>query len=161
MLRATIEAGRKLGLLKQSSVDRVIVDTTVMPKAVAYPTGQPPAGDLAEHLVSLAKEEGLTLRQNYNREAQRLAAEIVRYAHAKQCQRMKKSLRTLRSRVAWVMRVVGRQFERIEPSRQDRAREILGRANRILMQQTKDKNKLYAFHAPKSECISKGKARTP
>jgi hypothetical protein len=35
MLMATIEAGRKLGLLKQSGVDRVIVDTTVMPKAVA------------------------------------------------------------------------------------------------------------------------------
>lgn len=28
MLMATIEAGRKLGMLKQSSVDRVIVDTT-------------------------------------------------------------------------------------------------------------------------------------
>jgi IS5 family transposase len=34
----------------------------------------------------------------------------------------------------------------------------LGRANRILTQQTKDKNKLYAFHAPEVECISKGKA---
>jgi IS5 family transposase len=38
MLMATIEAGRKLGLLKQSSLDRVIVDTTMMPKAVAHPT---------------------------------------------------------------------------------------------------------------------------
>jgi IS5 family transposase len=74
---------------------------------------------------------------------------------------MKKSLRTLRSRVGRVMRDVGRQLERIDPSRQDRAREILGRANRILTQQTKDKNKLYAFHAPEVECISKGKARTP
>lgn len=32
---------------------------------------------------------------------------------------------------------------------------------RILTQQTKDKNKLYALHAPEVECISKGKARTP
>ena len=161
MLMATIEAGRKLGLLKHSSIDRVIVDTTVMPKAVAHPTDSRLLEKSRQHLVTLAEEEGLTLRQNYNREAPRLAAQIGRYAHAKQYRRMKKSLRTLRSRVGRVMRDVGRQLERIDPSRQDRAREILGRASRILTQQTKDKNKLYAFHAPEVECISKGKARTP
>lgn len=74
---------------------------------------------------------------------------------------MKKSLHTLRSRVGRVMRDVGRQLERIDASRQDRAREVLGRASRTLTQQTKDKKKLYAFHAPEVECISKGKARTP
>ena len=31
----------------------------------------------------------------------------------------------------------------------------------ILTQTTKDKNKLYALHAPEVECISKGKARNP
>ncbi len=30
-----------------------------------------------------------------------------------------------------------------------------------LLQRTKDKNELYALHAPEVECISKGKARTP
>ena len=35
------------------------------------------------------------------------------------------------------------------------------RVNRIFMQTTKDKNKLYALHAPEVECISKGKARNP
>jgi IS5 family transposase len=35
------------------------------------------------------------------------------------------------------------------------------RVNRILTQTTKDKNRLYALHAPEVECISKGKARTP
>jgi IS5 family transposase len=35
------------------------------------------------------------------------------------------------------------------------------RVNRILRQTTKDKNMLYALHAPEVECISKGKARTP
>jgi len=36
-----------------------------------------------------------------------------------------------------------------------------GRVTRILTQKTKDKNKLYALHAPEVECISKDKARTP
>ena len=40
-------------------------------------------------------------------------------------------------------------------------RDLLQRAGRILTQKTKDKNKLYALHAPEVECISKGKARTP
>jgi IS5 family transposase len=44
MLMATIKAGRKLGLLKAASTDRVIVDTTVMPKAVAHPTDSRTAG---------------------------------------------------------------------------------------------------------------------
>jgi IS5 family transposase len=139
----------------------VIVDTTVMPKAIAHPTDSRLLEKSRQHLVRLAGEHGLPLRQNYNREAPRLVAQIGRYAHAKQYRRMRKSLRTLRSRVGRVMRDIARQVERIEPARQDRAREILAKARRILAQKTKDKNKLYAFHAPEVECIAKGKARTP
>ena len=39
--------------------------------------------------------------------------------------------------------------------------DLLARTCRILTQRTKDRNKLYALHAPEVECISKGKARTP
>ena len=38
MLMAAIKAWRKLCLLKTASTDRVIVDTTVITKAVARPT---------------------------------------------------------------------------------------------------------------------------
>lgn len=38
LLMATIDAARRGGVVKASSVDRVIVDTTVMPKAIAHPT---------------------------------------------------------------------------------------------------------------------------
>ena len=44
---------------------------------------------------------------------------------------------------------------------QDKARDLLERAGRILIQKTKDKNKLYALHAPEVECLSKGKACNP
>ena len=36
-----------------------------------------------------------------------------------------------------------------------------GAGQRILTQQTKDKDKLYALHAPEVECIAKGKVKTP
>ena len=42
-----------------------------------------------------------------------------------------------------------------------KVQDLLNRTGRILTQRTKDKNKLYALHAPEVECISKGKARTP
>jgi IS5 family transposase len=38
---------------------------------------------------------------------------------------------------------------------------LLQRAERIRTQMSKDKNKLYAMHAPEVECIGKGKARKP
>jgi IS5 family transposase len=38
---------------------------------------------------------------------------------------------------------------------------LLGLVERLLAQQPKDKNKLYALHAPEVACIVKGKVRTP
>jgi IS5 family transposase len=38
LLAVTIEAARAAGLIKRASLDKVIVDTTVMPKAIAHPT---------------------------------------------------------------------------------------------------------------------------
>ena len=38
MLAPSIEAAKRTGVIKASSARRVIVDTTVMPKAIAYPT---------------------------------------------------------------------------------------------------------------------------
>ena len=37
LLAVTIEAARAAGLIKKSSLDKVIVDTTVMPKVIAHP----------------------------------------------------------------------------------------------------------------------------
>jgi IS5 family transposase len=38
---------------------------------------------------------------------------------------------------------------------------LVGRIRRIPLQKQKDKNKLYALHAPEVECVAEGKARTP
>ena len=67
LLMATIDAARKGGMVKASSVDRVIVDTTVMPKAIAHPTDGHLLEKSRQHLVKVAQEHGLSLRQNYNR----------------------------------------------------------------------------------------------
>jgi IS5 family transposase len=161
LLMATIDAARRGGMLKASSTDKIIVDTTVMPKAIAHPTDSRLLEKSRQHLVKLADENGIELRQNYNREAPRLAAQAGRYAHAKQYKRMKKTIKTLRTRVGRVQREVQRKLYQLPVNKQPQAQDLLGQVSRILTQKTKDKNKLYALHAPEVECISKGKARTP
>ena len=161
LLAATIEAAKRAGVIKASSVKRVIVDTTVMPKAIAHPTDSRLLERCGEHLVKAAARHGLKLRQNYNREAPRLALQIGRYAHAKQYKRMRKTLRTLRSRVGRVMRDIERQVDRASDSGRVALLELIARTKRILSQKPKDKNKLYALHAPEVECLAKGKVRTP
>ena len=161
MLAVTIDAARHIGLVKAASVEKVIVDTTVMPKAIAHPTDSRLLEKSRQQLVKLASEQGLKLRQNYNRQAPQLAVQVGRYAHAKQFKRMKKTLRTLKTRVGRVHREVSRQLDHLAPSLREKTQELLSRTGRILTQQAKDKDKLYALHAPEVECISKGKARTP
>ena len=58
-------------------------------------------------------------------------------------------------------REIERQFAGLPESAQSGTRHLLERTGRILSQRKKDKNKLYALHAPEVECIAKGKARTP
>jgi IS5 family transposase len=109
----------------------------------------------------LADDNPIVLRRNYNREAPRLAAQTGRYAHAKQYKRIRKSIKTLRTRAWRVHREVRRKLEQLPQGEQAKAQDLLGRVQRILTQKSKDKNKLYALHAREVECIAKGKARTP
>jgi transposase, IS5 family len=92
-----------------------------------------------EHLVKAAARNGLKLRQNYNREAPRLGLQIGRYAHAKQYKRMRKALRTLRSRVGREMRDVERQVAQVADSGRAALLELIGQTKRILAQKAKDK----------------------
>lgn len=161
LLQVTIEAGTKLGMLRNSSFNHIIVDTTVMPKAIAHPTDSRLLERSREHLVKFANKHNLTLRQNYNREAPRLARMAGRYAHAKQFRRMRRANKLLKTRVGRVMRDVQRQLQTLPEHSQIEGKQLLFLVNRILTQQKQDKNKLYALHAPEVSCISKGKARNP
>ena len=161
LLSETIEAARRGKVVKEKSFEKIIIDTTVMEKAVAYPTDSRLLERGRQHLVKLAGVLGLTLRQNYNRKAPRLAIQVGRYAHARQYRRMRASLKSLRTVVGRVWRDIDRKLDRQDEEQYAKAASILARVKRLLEQKTKDKNKLYSLHAPEVECISKGKARQP
>ena len=160
LLTKTIEAGIDAGIIDKRSAEQVIVDTTVMEKNIAHPTDSRLYERARRRLVKLAREAGLELRQSYARLGPRLAAQVGRYAHARQFKRMRKGLRRLKGYTGRVMRDIQRRVDAISDSglRERIAAEIC-LVDRLLRQKPKDRRKLYALHEPDVDCISKGKAR--
>jgi transposase, IS5 family len=160
LLTKTIEAGRKSGTVEEKALDDVAVDTTVMEKNIAHPTDSRLLERARAQLVELAGEAGVELRQSYARLAPRLAAQVGRYAHAKQFKRMRKALRTLKGYTGRVLRDLRRQLSEIpESPLRERVLDKLVLVSRLLRQTSKDRGKIYSLHEPQVDCISKGKAR--
>jgi IS5 family transposase len=160
LLTKTIEAGREAGVIHERSAEAVIVDTTVMEKAIAHPTDARLYEKARLRLVKFAREAGLALRQSYARLAPRLASQVGRYAHARQFKRMRKGLRRLKGYTGRVMRDIHRQLEAVtDAALRERIEGEIALVDRLLRQKPKDKRKLYALHEPEVDCISKGKAR--
>lgn len=84
LLMVSINAALKIGTMKASSVDRVILDTTVMPQAIAHPNDGRLLRKSRQYLVKLAQDNYTVLYQNYNSEALRFATQVGRYFYVKQ-----------------------------------------------------------------------------
>ena len=154
LLKATVEAAKKVGLLRSSDVEKVVVDTTVQEKAITFPTDGRLYNKMRLALVREAKRLGVSLRQSYERVGKRSLVKSHRYAHAKQMKRARKETRKLKTYLGRVMR----DLDRKTPEKDDRLKARLALAQRIFDQKRDDKNKVYSVHAPEVECISKGKA---
>jgi IS5 family transposase len=160
LLTKTIEAGREAGVIHERSAEAVIVDTTVMEKAIAHPTDARLYEKARLRLVKLARDAGIALRQSYARLAPRLASQVGRYAHARQFKRMRKGLRRLKGYTGRVMRDIQRQLGVVtDAALRERIEGEIALVDRLLRQKPKDRRKLYALHEPEVDCISKGKAR--
>lgn len=165
ILKATIDTAVASKAIKPVEFERVIVDTTVQEKAIAFPVDSRLL-DIARHkIVAHAKRCGIALRQTFAKEGKVLKRKAGGYAHARQFKRLKRVLKRQRTIVGKLIREVRGKLAAGFINEQASAMSLaslatlMGRADRIRTQQPKDKNKLYALHAPEVECISKGKAR--
>jgi IS5 family transposase len=156
ILAETLQAGLRSGAVKETSLKRVNVDTTVQPKAVRYPTDSRSYNRCRERLVRLAEKHGIKLRQSYARLGPRALRKASSYAHARQFKRAKKEIRRLKTYLGRVYRDVLRNVLD-DPDLHAEFHEELELTERMLDQQKEDKNKLYSIHAPEVECIAKGK----
>jgi IS5 family transposase len=157
LLAHSIEAAKNAGAVKRTSLDTVVLDTTVQPKAIAHPTDSRLLNRAREQLVQAAQDAGIELRQSYARVGRAAERQAGRYAHAKQYRRMQRELKRLRT---WLGRVI-RDVQRKGGEITEALKAKLDTAQRLYEQRRDSKNKLYALHAPEVECLAKGKARTP
>ena len=73
--------------MKPSDLARVVIDTTMQPKAVMFPTDAKLLNRAHERLVRLTKKLGVSLRQSYARVGTLALIKHQRYAHAHQFKR--------------------------------------------------------------------------
>lgn len=158
LLQVTILAGKATKTITERSFEKVIVDTTVQPKAVQHPTDARLYRKVHAAMLRIAEKEGLDLRQSYRKLMDRAFQKHGGHMKAKQFKRARKVLRSLKTMAGRVMRDVERKLSE-EAFQAHRGVMIL--AELILSQARKTKQKIYSLHAPEVECIGKGKAHRP
>ena len=161
LLQESLAVAVKTGAMKPQDTRQVIVDTTVQPKNVMFPTDAKLIHRARERLVRLAKKMGLDLRQTYIRVGKFALIQHQRYAHAKQFKRAGKALRKLKTYLGRTVRDVERQIagdEQLDAI----FKWSLYQAKTVIAQRQRQRGrKIYSLHADEVECIGKGKAHKP
>lgn len=160
MLQESLRIAYQEKALSIRHVKRVVVDTTVQPKAVTFPLDVKLRYRALIALVQLAKAQRLPLRQTYVRVAKHALIISGRYRHAKQLKRAKRQEKFIQIHLGRVIRDVQRQLNK-QPDLREVFGETLRKACIALNQSRHSSTKLYSWHAPEVECIGKGKADKP
>jgi IS5 family transposase len=161
LIQESLSVATKTKAIKPSELSRVIVDTTVQPKNVTFPTDAKLLNRAREKLVRLAKHHAVPLRQSYARLGKFALIQQQRYAHAKQFKRANRMLKKLRTYLGRVIRDIGRKIDG-DSGLEVAFAKLLPLARRVREQQQRQRGpKVYSLHAPEVECIGKGKAHRP
>ena len=75
----TVSVSIKVGVIRKRDLENVIVDTTVMPKNIEYPTDVKLLEKARRKMVKLSEEACLALRQNYNLISKKMLRKIGCY----------------------------------------------------------------------------------
>src|SRR5438034_5731531 len=163
LLQESLAVASKTEAIKPADLNRVIIDTTVQPKNVMFPTDARLLNRAREILVRLAKRSGIKLRQSYARVGKFALIKHQRYAHAKQFKRANRALKKLKTYLGRIIRDIGRKLGGNADLLGGIVLErMLARARQVLEQKQHQRGpKVYSLHAPEVECIGKGKAHRP
>jgi IS5 family transposase len=160
ILSLTVHLAVVAKVVSPKSLEKVIVDTTVMEKNVTFPTDSKWLHKATERLVTEAKRLAVSLRQSYTHVAKEAAMQAARYAHAKQMKRMRRETKRLKTYLGRVVRDMKRKLPDSEHS--EALQALLATSKRLLVQERKSPNKVYSVHEAEAvACIAKGKARHP
>jgi IS5 family transposase len=157
LLQESLSVATRIKAIKPSDLSRVIIDTTVQPKNVMFPTDARLLNRAREILARLAKGAGIKLRQSYGRVGKFALIKHQRYAHAKQFRRANRALRTLRTYLGRVIRDIARKLDgNVGLLHEIALDRMLTLGRRVLDQKQHQRGpKVYSLHAPEVECIGK------
>jgi len=110
LLQESLAVATRTEAMRPKDLYRVIIDTTVQPKAVMFPTDAKLINRAREIMVRLAKRHSVVLRQSYTRVGKIALIKHQRYSHAHQFKRANKALRKLRTYLGRVIRDIGRRI---------------------------------------------------
>jgi IS5 family transposase len=161
LLQESLSIAVKTGAMNPQDTRQVIVDTTVQPKAVMFPTDAKLLHRARERLVRLARMAGLDLRQSYVRVGKLALIKHQRYAHAKQFKRAGKALRTLKTYLGRTVRDIKRQIAGAVELEAIFKWPLYQALTILEHRQRQRGRKIWSLHAPEVECIGKGKAHAP
>ncbi|MCR4317762.1 MAG: IS5 family transposase [Planctomycetes bacterium] len=159
LLIETIKLAIKKDLITEKDLEKVIVDTTVQEKAIAFPTDIKLCSDALDKVVAGAQERKVKLRQSYKRKKKKAVRAYGTLKHGGNHKMAAKELKKVRNYLGRSIRDVRRKWTPIAGDPSDKGfAQFLDIAERICNQRRKDKNKIYSLWAPEVECIGKGKA---
>ena len=153
LIQESLSVAARVGAAKPSDFSKIIVDTTVQPKAVMFPTDARLMQRAREKLVKLARKQGVKLRQSFERVGKYALMAHQRYAHAKQFKRANRELRKLRTFLGRVRRDIIRKIKDDE-AKQAAFAQMLSLSHSVREQRQRQRGKkIYSLHAPEVECI--------
>src|SRR4029077_12695735 len=110
LLQESLSVATRTGAMKPSDLARVVIDTTVQPKNITFPTDAKLVNKAREKLVKLAKALSVKLRQSYARVGKIELIQHQPYAHARQFNRANRSLRKLKTWLGRIIRDIKRKI---------------------------------------------------
>jgi transposase, IS5 family len=151
LLQESLAVATRTQAMKPSDLARVVIDTTVQPKAVMFPTDAKLLNRARERLVRLAKKLGVSLRQSYRRVGQLALIKHQRYSLAHQFKCANRSLPKLKTYLGRIVRNIERHIAGNEVLREAFVRPLF-LARRVLEQERLQRGrKVYSLHAPEVE----------
>lgn len=157
IFKSTIKMAVEEGFVSGKSLEKVIVDTTVMEKNISHPTDAKLYHKARERLVKWCEKENISLRQKYTLVSKKTLHEVSRYAHARQMKRAKSKTKRLKGLLGRVYRDALRKGRDLGLNLLEQP--IFKLIDAILYRDKTSVNKIYSFHEPHVCCIAKGKAR--